>query len=83
MPCVHAVAIIESRRLNHLLYFSPYFSISTYKQAYSGCIYPVLGDSDWSENDEEIYPPNKPRAPGRPRVLRIKVQMREELQVNK
>ncbi|KAF5190604.1 hypothetical protein FRX31_019809, partial [Thalictrum thalictroides] len=51
-------------------YCSPYFTVAAYKDVYEGSIKPILHETDWCKTTEEIQPPIRPRAPGRPPMNR-------------
>ncbi|KAL5703177.1 hypothetical protein ACHQM5_028302 [Ranunculus cassubicifolius] len=71
-PCIHAICVIAPRRLPWHDYVHPFMLGSSYKEAYSGMIRPMLHESDWDEPQPLILPPIRRRAPGRPRVRRIR-----------
>ncbi|KAF9597941.1 hypothetical protein IFM89_023312, partial [Coptis chinensis] len=49
VPCVHAVAVLRSRREPWSRYYSPYFNAKAFKATYVGYLYPLDNIEDWPE----------------------------------
>lgn len=75
-PCVHACAVITaySLPLNELV--EPFFHVSSYRNSYEGCIYPVPSEmvsECFRSDDVDILPPSSSsRPPGRPQKRRFR-----------
>lgn len=74
-PCVHACAVIttQSLPLNELV--EPFFHVSSYKNSYGECIYPIpteMVSERFRSDDVDIIPPSSSRPPGRPKKRRFR-----------
>ncbi|KAF9598415.1 hypothetical protein IFM89_027848 [Coptis chinensis] len=75
VPCVHAVAVLRSRREPWSRYCSHYFSAEAFKATYASYLYPLDNIEDWPEitlDKELVLPPEVSTQPGRPRKQRIR-----------
>ncbi|KAL8089482.1 hypothetical protein AgCh_039089 [Apium graveolens] len=82
LPCSHAVAALLSCRQNVHRFTESYFTVVTYRKAYSQTIHPVPDKTLWREMSEGsqgergfdilINPPKSLRPPGRPRKKRVR-----------
>jgi hypothetical protein len=74
-PCKHALAwILSNRGLKIDDYVHEYYSVARFRAAYEGRVQPMQDRSHWPEVDLgfKIFPPLLGRAPGRPKVKRIR-----------
>ncbi|KAF9594657.1 hypothetical protein IFM89_034340 [Coptis chinensis] len=53
VPCVHAVAVLRSRREPWSRYCSPYFSAEAFKATSTSYLYPLDNIEDWSEIEDQ------------------------------
>lgn len=75
IPCSHAVAALMSCRKDVYSFSEKCFSVSSYREAYSKEINPILGNIEWQRTGETladhddgrlVRPPKFRRPPGRP-----------------
>lgn len=79
IPCSHAVAALLSSRKNVHEYTERYFTVASYREAYSQPIHTVPDKNDWSKATEAlsgdearvVRPPKFRRPPGRPEKKRL------------
>uniref|UniRef100_A0A0A9G831 SWIM-type domain-containing protein n=1 Tax=Arundo donax TaxID=35708 RepID=A0A0A9G831_ARUDO len=74
-PCTHALALIFSNPELKLEYMvSGFYSVESFKAAYSGVLTPIGDKADWPKVDPGfvMLPPLLDRSTGRPRKKRIK-----------
>lgn len=74
-PCKHALAWILSNRGMEIPHFvHEYYSVAKFRAAYADRIAPMPDRADWPEVDLgfKVWPPRLGRAPGRPKVQRIR-----------
>ncbi|KAF7838988.1 Glycoside hydrolase, family 47 [Senna tora] len=75
IPCGHGVAAAYKMRRTPEEYVDPYYSTSTFLNAYSTTIGPVLGEEYWPPtNCNQILPPEYKTAPGRPKKARKRAE---------
>jgi len=83
-PCKHALAwILSNRGLKIEDFVHPYYSVGRFRAAYEGRVEPMQDRSQWPEVNLgfKVFPPLLGRAPGRPKVQRIRGSI--EKNVNK
>ncbi|XP_021764583.1 uncharacterized protein LOC110729168 [Chenopodium quinoa] len=68
VPCRHAIRACIDAKLDPHDFGSSWYSLKTYKQAYSVCINPIPNTQQWpaDESDTIIMPPKMKRGIGRP-----------------
>jgi hypothetical protein len=74
-PCKHALAwILSNRGLKIHDFVHDYYSVARFRAAYEGRVEPMPDRSQWPEINlgYKVYPPLLGRAPGRPKVQRIR-----------
>ncbi|WVZ87679.1 hypothetical protein U9M48_034280, partial [Paspalum notatum var. saurae] len=74
-PCKHALAwVLSNRGLEILDHVHEYYSAAKFRAAYEAKIPPLPDRSDWPQVDLgfKVCPPQLGRAPGRPKVQRIR-----------
>lgn len=88
LPCAHAVAALLSCRQNVHRFTESYFTVATYRKAYSQTIHPIPDKTLWKENTPNegdgngaspeivMKPPRSLRAPPRPRKKRARAEDR-------
>ncbi|KAK9287663.1 hypothetical protein L1049_016100 [Liquidambar formosana] len=75
LPCLHAVAVIDCFGKNVYDYCSKYFTIETYRIAYSESINPVRtadGPIHTESSPVRVHPPSIRRPSGRPKEKRVR-----------
>ena len=73
LPCVHAIDLIGTRRVELEDFVDHYYSVEMFKAAYTIVVPPMPGKEEW-ENVEigfKLLPPKCNRAAGSPRKRRI------------
>lgn len=89
LPCAHAVAALLSCRQNVHRFTESYFTVATYRKAYSQTIHPIPDKTLWKEHSREstnegdgnsaeitMKPPKSLRPPPRPRKKRSRAEDR-------
>ena len=73
LPCVHAIALIGTRRMELEDYVDPYYSVQKFKAAYASPVPPMPSKEEWEKVDLDfkLLPPLCKRAAGRPRNRRL------------
>lgn len=74
-PCQHALAwILSNRGLEIKDFVHEYYSVAKFRAAYEARVAPMPDRSDWPQVDLrfKVWPPKLGRAPGRPKVQRIR-----------
>ncbi|XP_021751655.1 uncharacterized protein LOC110717311 [Chenopodium quinoa] len=68
VPCRHAIRALIDAKLDPHDFVSSWYSVKTYKQAYSCCINPIPDTDQWPIDDSGIIimPPKMKRGIGRP-----------------
>ncbi|XP_021729166.1 uncharacterized protein LOC110696187 [Chenopodium quinoa] len=68
VPCRHAIRALIDAKLDPHDFVSSWYSVKTYKQAYSTCINPIPDTDQWPIDDSGriIMPPKMKRGIGRP-----------------
>ncbi|EOX94543.1 PREDICTED: uncharacterized protein LOC18613209 [Theobroma cacao] len=86
LPCAHAVAALLSCRQNVRRFTESYFTVASYRKAYSQTIHPVPDKALWKEMSEQflkegekdvefiLKPPKSLQPPGRPRKRRARAE---------
>ncbi|GMN66773.1 hypothetical protein TIFTF001_035834 [Ficus carica] len=81
IPCPHAMAICNHRRIDTYNYCSNYYTKDYLYACYSSIVHPIGSAEGWDVPEEVrsqiVNPPNTKRGPGRPRVRRILSQGEE------
>ncbi|KAK4775868.1 hypothetical protein SAY87_023829 [Trapa incisa] len=92
IPCSHAVAALLSCRQNVQRFTESFFTVATYRKAYSQTIHPIPDKSLWRELSDDggdpngnmgieivINPPKSLRPPGRLRKKRARMEDRPRM----
>jgi hypothetical protein len=83
-PCKHVLAwILSNKGMKIEDFVHPYYSVGRFRAAYEGRVEPMQDRSQWPEVNLgfKVFPPLLGRAPGRPKVQRIRGSI--EKNVNK
>ncbi|PON87168.1 hypothetical protein TorRG33x02_171170 [Trema orientale] len=72
IPCVHAMAAINSIRGQAVDFCDPHFHTETWRKCYSGAIHAIPDEGLWPhfDDDQLLAPPKLVRPPGRPKKHR-------------
>ncbi|KAA8545720.1 hypothetical protein F0562_020829 [Nyssa sinensis] len=85
IPCSHAVAALVTSRKDVYAFTEKYFTVASYREAYSEAIHPIPGKIEWKKEKEGeaplddddariVRPPKFRRPPGRPEKKRICIE---------
>ncbi|KAF4384814.1 hypothetical protein G4B88_000210 [Cannabis sativa] len=75
LPCIHAIACINTIRADISNYCSPYFTIEMWRKSFQKVVHHIPDESMWPEfDDEELLPPIIKKLPGEERPLPLEVQ---------
>ncbi|GMN67803.1 hypothetical protein TIFTF001_036863 [Ficus carica] len=81
IPCPHAMAVCNHRRINPYNYCSNYYTKDYLYACYAHVVHPIGSAEGWDVSEEIrlqiVNPPTTKRGPGRPRVRRIPSQGEE------
>ena len=81
IPCAHAMAVCNHRRIDQYNYCSNYYIKEFLYACYAHVIRPIGSAEGWDVSEEVrsqiVNPPKPKRGPGRPRVRRILLQGEE------
>ncbi|GMN70934.1 hypothetical protein TIFTF001_052591 [Ficus carica] len=81
IPCHHAMAVCNYRRIDPYNYCSNYYTKDYLYSCYADVVHPIGSAEGWDVSEEVslqiVNPPTTKRGPGRPRVRRIPSQGEE------
>ncbi|GMN47892.1 hypothetical protein TIFTF001_017065 [Ficus carica] len=81
IPCPHAIAVCNHRRIDSYNYCSNYYTKDYLYACYAHVVHPIGSAEGWDVSEEVrsqiVNPPNTKRGPGRPRVRMILSQGEE------
>ena len=81
IPCPHAMAVCNYRRIDPYNYCSNYYTKDYLYSCYADVVHPIGSAEGWDVSEEVslqiVNPPTTKRGPGRPRVRRIPSQGEE------
>ena len=82
IPCPHAMAVCNHRRIDPYNYCSNYYTKDYLYACYAHVVHPIGSPEGWDVSEEVrlriVNPPTTKRGPGRPRVRRIPSQGEEQ-----
>ena len=70
IPCHHAICAMNRNGVDPVDYVDVVYSVKTYRACYSGIVYPMNGEAQWTKTGHVVTPPFVQKQPGRPKLKR-------------